>query len=143
MTLKTIFLFLIDRFFHEFLAGVLGRLSWNGHLSTLTTSLDPMGKQGRVLHPFQNRVLSVSFFQLLFLLFFMMVTGKFAICKVLQYICIYSGFSHNILHFLFTNKSRFILKFLNKYLNLRLFCHSGRWGRQSWQRGKIQKDLCI
>ena len=70
MTLKTIFLFLIDRFFHEFLAGVLGRLSWNGHLSTLTASLDPMGKQGRVLHPFQNRVLSVSFFQLLFLLFF-------------------------------------------------------------------------
>lgn len=37
----------------------LGRLSWDGYFSTTVTDPEPMGKQGRVLHPEQNRVVSV------------------------------------------------------------------------------------
>ena len=83
------------------------------------SGLTSLSKQG------SNR----KFLKLLFALFYvnckMVVVGKFAICRVLQYICIYSGFSHNILHFQFFTKSRFILKVSNKYLNLGLFYHSG------------------
>ena len=40
-------------------AGLYGRLVWDGHFSTTVTNPEPMGKQGRVLHPEQNRVVSV------------------------------------------------------------------------------------
>ncbi|CAK1554785.1 unnamed protein product [Leptosia nina] len=36
-----------------------GRLSWEGYFSTTVTDPEPMGMQGRVLHPEQNRVVSV------------------------------------------------------------------------------------
>ncbi|XP_071643809.1 DNA methyltransferase 1a [Temnothorax longispinosus] len=39
--------------------GLYGRIDWNGIFGTTITNPEPMGKQGRVLHPVQNRVVSV------------------------------------------------------------------------------------
>lgn len=44
---------------HNHWAGLYGRLEWDGFFSTTVTNPEPMGKQGRVLHPVQNRVVSV------------------------------------------------------------------------------------
>ncbi|XP_059051401.1 DNA (cytosine-5)-methyltransferase PliMCI-like [Achroia grisella] len=44
---------------HNNWAGLYGRLSWDGYFSTTVTDPEPMGKQGRVLHPDQPRVVSV------------------------------------------------------------------------------------
>ncbi|XP_064460816.1 DNA (cytosine-5)-methyltransferase PliMCI-like [Ornithodoros turicata] len=44
---------------HNHWAGLYGRLEWNGFFSTTVTNPEPMGKQGRVLHPEQHRVVSV------------------------------------------------------------------------------------
>jgi len=44
---------------HNNWAGLYGRLEWDGHFSTTVTNPEPMGKQGRVLHPEQHRVVSV------------------------------------------------------------------------------------
>ena len=46
-------------FRHNHWAGLYGRLAWNGFFSTTVTNPEPMGKQGRVLHPSQHRVVSV------------------------------------------------------------------------------------
>lgn len=34
-------------------------MDWNGYFGTTITNPEPMGKQGRVLHPEQHRVVSV------------------------------------------------------------------------------------
>ncbi|XP_045468881.1 DNA (cytosine-5)-methyltransferase 1-like isoform X2 [Harmonia axyridis] len=44
---------------HNHWSGLYGRLEWEGFFSTTITNPEPMGKQGRVLHPTQNRVVSV------------------------------------------------------------------------------------
>ncbi|XP_067140282.1 DNA (cytosine-5)-methyltransferase 1-like [Centruroides vittatus] len=44
---------------HNHWAGLYGRLEWEGFFSTTVTNPEPMGKQGRVLHPEQHRVVSV------------------------------------------------------------------------------------
>lgn len=44
---------------HNHWSGLYGRLEWDGFFSTTITNPEPMGKQGRVLHPVQNRVVSV------------------------------------------------------------------------------------
>ncbi|VVC27920.1 DNA (cytosine-5)-methyltransferase 1-like,Bromo adjacent homology (BAH) domain,DNA (cytosine-5)- [Cinara cedri] len=44
---------------HNNWAGLYGRLAWTGFCSTTITNPEPMGKQGRVLHPNQHRVVSV------------------------------------------------------------------------------------
>uniref|UniRef100_F6XUV4 DNA (cytosine-5)-methyltransferase 1 n=1 Tax=Ciona intestinalis TaxID=7719 RepID=F6XUV4_CIOIN len=44
---------------HNNWAGLYGRLCWDGFFSTTVTNPEPMGKQGRVLHPQQHRVVSV------------------------------------------------------------------------------------
>ncbi|CAG4956224.1 unnamed protein product [Colias eurytheme] len=44
---------------HNNWAGLYGRISWDGYFSTTVTDPEPMGKQGRVLHPAQGRVVSV------------------------------------------------------------------------------------
>ncbi|XP_052741577.1 DNA (cytosine-5)-methyltransferase 1 [Bicyclus anynana] len=44
---------------HNNWAGLYGRVSWDGYFSTTVTDPEPMGKQGRVLHPQQHRVVSV------------------------------------------------------------------------------------
>ncbi|XP_017781710.1 PREDICTED: DNA (cytosine-5)-methyltransferase PliMCI-like [Nicrophorus vespilloides] len=44
---------------HNHWAGLYGRLEWDGFFSTTVTNPEPMGKQGRVLHPDQHRVVSV------------------------------------------------------------------------------------
>ncbi|XP_026327114.1 DNA (cytosine-5)-methyltransferase 1-like isoform X3 [Hyposmocoma kahamanoa] len=44
---------------HNNWAGLYGRVSWTGYFSTTVTDPEPMGKQGRVLHPAQHRVVSV------------------------------------------------------------------------------------
>jgi len=44
---------------HNNWAGLYGRLAWDGFFSTTVTNPEPMGKQGRVLHPDQHRVVSV------------------------------------------------------------------------------------
>ncbi|KYN05968.1 DNA (cytosine-5)-methyltransferase PliMCI [Cyphomyrmex costatus] len=44
---------------HNNWKGLYGRIEWNGFFSTTITNPEPMGKQGRVLHPVQNRVVSV------------------------------------------------------------------------------------
>ncbi|XP_033220801.1 DNA (cytosine-5)-methyltransferase PliMCI-like [Belonocnema kinseyi] len=44
---------------HNHWAGLYGRLDWNGFFFTTVTNPEPIGKQGRVLHPEQNRVVSV------------------------------------------------------------------------------------
>ena len=44
---------------HNNWAGLYGRVEWEGFFSTTITNPEPMGKQGRVLHPDQNRVVSV------------------------------------------------------------------------------------
>ena len=44
---------------HNNWAGLYGRISWDGFFSTTVTNPEPMGKQGRVLHPEQNRLVSV------------------------------------------------------------------------------------
>ena len=36
-----------------------GRVHWDTHFSTTTTNLHPDGKQGQVLHPEEDRILSV------------------------------------------------------------------------------------
>ncbi|KAK6625433.1 hypothetical protein RUM43_005731 [Polyplax serrata] len=44
---------------HNHWSGLYGRLEWDGFFSTTVTNPEPMGKQGRVLHPEQSRVVSV------------------------------------------------------------------------------------
>ncbi|OXU18829.1 hypothetical protein TSAR_015341 [Trichomalopsis sarcophagae] len=44
---------------HNHWAGLYGRIEWDGFFSTTITNPEPMGKQGRVLHPEQTRVVSV------------------------------------------------------------------------------------
>ena len=44
---------------HNQWAGLYGRLEYEGFFSTTVTNPEPMGKQGRVLHPEQNRLVSV------------------------------------------------------------------------------------
>ncbi|XP_051164166.1 DNA (cytosine-5)-methyltransferase PliMCI-like [Leptopilina boulardi] len=44
---------------HNHWAGLYGRLEWDGFFFTTITNPEPIGKQGRVLHPEQNRVISV------------------------------------------------------------------------------------
>jgi len=44
---------------HNNWAGLYGRVEWDGFFSTTVTNPEPMGKQGRVLHPDQNRLVSV------------------------------------------------------------------------------------
>ncbi|XP_014214363.1 DNA (cytosine-5)-methyltransferase 1 [Copidosoma floridanum] len=44
---------------HNNWAGLYGRIEWDGFFSTTITNPEPMGKQGRVLHPEQTRVVSV------------------------------------------------------------------------------------
>ncbi|XP_043265173.1 DNA (cytosine-5)-methyltransferase PliMCI-like [Colletes gigas] len=44
---------------HNHWAGLYGRVEWNGFFGTTITNPEPMGKQGRVLHPVQTRVVSV------------------------------------------------------------------------------------
>jgi DNA (cytosine-5)-methyltransferase 1 len=44
---------------HNQWSGLYGRLEWNAFFSTTVTNPEPMGKQGRVLHPEQNRLVSV------------------------------------------------------------------------------------
>ncbi len=44
---------------HNHWAGLYGRLALDGFFSTTVTNPEPMGKQGRVLHPWQHRVVSV------------------------------------------------------------------------------------
>jgi DNA (cytosine-5)-methyltransferase 1 len=43
---------------HNQWAGLYGRVEWEGFFSTTITNPEPMGKQGRVLHPDQHRVVS-------------------------------------------------------------------------------------
>ncbi|KAL2747796.1 DNA (cytosine-5)-methyltransferase PliMCI isoform X1 [Vespula maculifrons] len=45
---------------HNHWAGLYGRLEWDGFFGTTITNPEPMGKQGRVLHPEQTRVVSVK-----------------------------------------------------------------------------------
>nr|CAD7585555.1 unnamed protein product [Timema genevievae] len=40
-------------------AGVYGRLDWEDHFSTTLTKPNPQGKQGRVLHPQEDRIISI------------------------------------------------------------------------------------
>ncbi|XP_065218148.1 DNA (cytosine-5)-methyltransferase PliMCI-like isoform X2 [Planococcus citri] len=40
-------------------SGLYGRIEWDGHFKTVITNLDPLAKQGRVLHPEQDRIVSV------------------------------------------------------------------------------------
>ncbi|XP_025996917.1 DNA (cytosine-5)-methyltransferase PliMCI isoform X2 [Solenopsis invicta] len=44
---------------HNNWKGLYGRLDWNGFFKTTITNPEPMGKQGRVLHPVESRVVSV------------------------------------------------------------------------------------
>jgi len=44
---------------HNQWAGLYGRVEWDGFFSTTITNPEPMGKQGRVLHPSQHRLVSV------------------------------------------------------------------------------------
>lgn len=44
---------------HNHWTGLYGRLEWDGFFFTTLTNPEPIGKQGRVLHPEQNRVISV------------------------------------------------------------------------------------
>lgn len=44
---------------HNNWKGLFGRLDFDGHFQTAVTDMQPMGKQGKVLHPNQLRVLSV------------------------------------------------------------------------------------
>lgn len=44
---------------HYHWAGIYGRLDWNGYFDTTVTKPSPMSTQGRVLHPSQDRIVSV------------------------------------------------------------------------------------
>lgn len=44
---------------HNQWVGLYGRLEWDGLFATTVTNPEPMGHQGRVVHPSQNRVVSV------------------------------------------------------------------------------------
>nr|ALB00265.1 DNA (cytosine-5)-methyltransferase [Tigriopus japonicus] len=44
---------------HNDWSGLYGRISWDGFFSTTVTNPEPISKQGRVLHPNQDRVVSV------------------------------------------------------------------------------------
>ncbi|XP_034947832.1 DNA (cytosine-5)-methyltransferase 1-like [Chelonus insularis] len=44
---------------HNGWAGTYGRLDWDGFFGTTITNPEPLGKQGRVLHPDQSRVVSI------------------------------------------------------------------------------------
>ena len=44
---------------HNHWPGLYGRLAWKGFFPTTVTNPDPISVQGRVIHPQQNRVLSV------------------------------------------------------------------------------------
>jgi site-specific DNA-cytosine methylase len=39
--------------------GLYGRLDYQGYFQTALTEVCPMGKQGKVLHPYQSRVITV------------------------------------------------------------------------------------
>ena len=47
---------------HNNWTGVYGRVPWDGIFKTTITDPEPLGKQGQVLHPEQNRLLSVREF---------------------------------------------------------------------------------
>lgn len=36
-----------------------GRLDWDSYFKTTLTNPNPLGKQGRVIHPSQNRIVSI------------------------------------------------------------------------------------
>ncbi|RWS05273.1 DNA (cytosine-5)-methyltransferase 1-like protein [Dinothrombium tinctorium] len=40
-------------------SGLYGRLQWNSFFPTIVTNPEPIGKQGRVIHPQENRIISV------------------------------------------------------------------------------------
>nr|CAD7266468.1 unnamed protein product [Timema shepardi]CAD7577265.1 unnamed protein product [Timema californicum] len=40
-------------------AGVYGRLDWEDHFSTTLTKPNPQGKQGRVIHPQEDRIITI------------------------------------------------------------------------------------
>ena len=44
---------------HRHWKGLYGRLDMNSHFNTTVTCPEPMGKQGRVLHPNQDRIISI------------------------------------------------------------------------------------
>ena len=44
---------------HNQWAGLYGRLEYDGHFQTTVTNPEPMGKQGHVLHPEEDRLISV------------------------------------------------------------------------------------
>ena len=47
---------------HNHWSGLYGRLCWHGFFSTTVTNPDPISIQGRVIHPEQNRILSIREF---------------------------------------------------------------------------------
>ncbi len=49
----------LEKTIHFVCAGLYGRVEWDGFFSTTITNPEPMGKQGRVLHPEQHRLVSV------------------------------------------------------------------------------------
>ena len=57
--IRVLFFFIFLLFFFLVLFDWAGRLEWTGFFSTTITNPEPMGKQGRVLHPEQHRVVSV------------------------------------------------------------------------------------
>ena len=44
---------------HNHWAGAFGRIPWEGFFKTTITDPEPLGKQGQVLHPDQDRLVSV------------------------------------------------------------------------------------
>ena len=44
---------------HNHWSGLYSRVHWDSYFSTTVTNIHPDGKQGRVIHPEENRLLSV------------------------------------------------------------------------------------
>ena len=44
---------------HNHWSGLYARVHWDSYFSTIVTNIHPDGKQGRVIHPEENRLLSV------------------------------------------------------------------------------------
>ena len=44
---------------HNHWSGLYARVHWESYFSTVVTGCHPEGKQGRVIHPEENRILSV------------------------------------------------------------------------------------
>jgi len=44
---------------HQNMAGTFGRIEWDGFLQTATTTPEPNGKHGCVLHPEADRIISI------------------------------------------------------------------------------------